>query len=37
MLPLVGVDYSDLPPLKGVILSTGHHQLDVSVDMKRID
>lgn len=32
-----GRDYSDLPPLKGVILSTGHHQLDVSVDVRRLD
>jgi transglutaminase-like putative cysteine protease len=32
-----GRDYSDLPPLKGVILSTGRHQLDVSVDVKRMD
>jgi transglutaminase-like putative cysteine protease len=32
-----GRDYSDLSPLKGVILSIGGHQLEVSVDVKRID
>jgi len=32
-----GRDYSDLPPLKGVILSIGSHQLEVSVDVKRLD
>jgi transglutaminase-like putative cysteine protease len=32
-----GRDYADLAPLKGVILSTGTHQLDVSVDVKRLD
>ena len=32
-----GRDYADLAPLKGVILSIGTHQLDVSVDVKRLD
>jgi transglutaminase-like putative cysteine protease len=32
-----GRDYTDLPPLKGVILSIGSHQLDVSVDVRRLD
>ncbi|MBS1600435.1 MAG: transglutaminase family protein [Bacteroidetes bacterium] len=32
-----GRDYADLPPLKGVILSTGSHKLDVSVDVRRLD
>lgn len=31
-----GRDYSDITPLKGVILSSGPHKLDVSVDVKRI-
>jgi transglutaminase-like putative cysteine protease len=29
-------DYFDIAPLKGVILSSGSHQLSVSVDMRRI-
>lgn len=29
-----GRDYSDITPLKGVILSSGAHQLEVSVDMR---
>jgi len=32
-----GRDYSDIPPLKGVILSIGRHQLNVTVDVKRLD
>ncbi|ULQ51926.1 transglutaminase family protein [Flavihumibacter fluvii] len=32
-----GRDYSDITPLKGVILSSGHHQLRVLVDVKRLD
>jgi transglutaminase-like putative cysteine protease len=32
-----GRDYFDIAPLKGVILSSGSHELSVSVDMKRID
>ena len=32
-----GRDYADITPLKGVILSSGQHKLDVSVDVKRID
>ena len=32
-----GRDYADVPPLKGVIFSSGHHQLNVSVDVARID
>ena len=32
-----GRDYSDIAPLKGVILSTGRHQLCVTVDVKRLD
>jgi transglutaminase-like putative cysteine protease len=31
-----GRDYSDITPLKGVILSSGPHKLDVSVDVRRI-
>ncbi len=31
-----GRDYFDITPLKGVILSSGMHKLDVSVDMKRV-
>ena len=31
-----GRDYADVTPLKGVILSSGPHQLHVSVDVKRI-
>jgi len=29
-------DYFDIAPLKGVILSSGSHQLSVSVDMRRV-
>jgi transglutaminase-like putative cysteine protease len=29
-------DYFDIAPLKGVVLSSGSHQLSVSVDMRRI-
>jgi transglutaminase-like putative cysteine protease len=32
-----GRDYGDVTPLKGVILSSGTHQLSVSVDVKRIN
>ncbi len=32
-----GRDYSDIPPLKGVVLSTGRHHLQVTVDVKRLD
>ena len=32
-----GRDYTDIPPLKGVILSIGGHQLNVTVDVKRLD
>jgi transglutaminase-like putative cysteine protease len=32
-----GRDYADIPPLKGVILSIGRHQLNVTVDVKRLD
>jgi transglutaminase-like putative cysteine protease len=32
-----GRDYTDITPLKGVILSSGPHQLHVSVDVRRID
>jgi len=32
-----GRDYADVTPLKGVILSSGPHQLHVSVDVRRID
>lgn len=32
-----GRDYSDITPLKGVILSSGHHQMKVLVDVKRLD
>ncbi|MBZ5857532.1 transglutaminase family protein [Flavihumibacter profundi] len=32
-----GRDYTDITPLKGVILSSGHHQLRVLVDVKRLD
>ncbi|MFT4023089.1 MAG: transglutaminase family protein [Flavihumibacter sp.] len=31
-----GRDYADVPPLKGVILSAGPHQLEVSVDVRRV-
>ncbi len=30
-----GRDYSDIAPLKGIILSSGKHELKVSVDVKR--
>jgi transglutaminase-like putative cysteine protease len=30
-----GRDYADVPPMKGVILSSGSHTLDVSVDVRR--
>ena len=32
-----GRDYADIAPLKGVILSSGQHKLNVSVDVKRVD
>ena len=32
-----GRDYADISPLKGVILSSGAHQLSVSVDVRRIN
>ncbi len=32
-----GRDYADVTPLKGVILSSGPHKLDVSVDVKRVN
>ena len=31
-----GRDYSDITPLKGIIMSSGRHELHVSVDVKRI-
>jgi len=31
-----GRDYADVAPLKGVILSSGAHKLDVTVDVKRV-
>jgi transglutaminase-like putative cysteine protease len=31
-----GRDYSDITPLKGIILSSGKHKLSVSVDVRRI-
>ncbi|MFT3946015.1 MAG: transglutaminase family protein [Agriterribacter sp.] len=31
-----GRDYTDVTPLKGVILSSGKHKLDVAVDVKRM-
>lgn len=31
-----GRDYADIAPLKGVILSSGPHQLTVSVDVRRV-
>lgn len=31
-----GRDYADITPLKGVILSSGKHKPDVSVDVKRV-
>jgi transglutaminase-like putative cysteine protease len=31
-----GRDYADIAPLKGVVLSSGSHQLSVSVDVRRI-
>lgn len=31
-----GRDYTDVTPLKGVILSSGPHQLQVSVDVRRV-
>ncbi len=31
-----GRDYTDICPLKGVILSSGPHELQVSVDMRRV-
>jgi transglutaminase-like putative cysteine protease len=30
-----GRDYSDVAPMKGIILSSGTHKLAVSVDVKR--
>ncbi len=32
-----GRDYSDITPLKGVILSSGDHELSVSVDVRRVN
>ena len=32
-----GRDYTDITPLKGVILSSGQHQMQVLVDVKRLD
>jgi transglutaminase-like putative cysteine protease len=32
-----GRDYTDITPLKGVILSSGQHQMRVLVDVKRLD
>ena len=32
-----GRDYADVTPLKGVILSSGPHKLDVIVDVKRVN
>ncbi len=32
-----GRDYTDITPLKGVILSSGQHELRVLVDVKRLD
>jgi transglutaminase-like putative cysteine protease len=32
-----GRDYADVSPLKGVILSIGRHQLNVTVDVRRLD
>ena len=31
-----GRDYADIAPLEGIILSSGSHELTVSVDVKRI-
>ena len=31
-----GRDYADITPLKGIILSSGGHKLDVSVDVRRV-
>ena len=31
-----GRDYSDIAPMKGVILSSGSHGLSVSVDVRRL-
>ena len=31
-----GRDYSDVPPLKGIIFGGGEHTLEVSVDVNRI-
>lgn len=31
-----GRDYADITPLKGVIVSSGAHKLDVSVDVRRV-
>lgn len=31
-----GRDYADITPLKGIILSSGAHKLDVSVDVRRM-
>jgi transglutaminase-like putative cysteine protease len=30
-----GRDYADIAPLKGIILSSGSHELKVAVDVKR--
>jgi transglutaminase-like putative cysteine protease len=32
-----GRDYSDIAPLRGIIVSSGHHELSVAVDMRRIE
>lgn len=32
-----GRDYADITPLKGVMMSSGHHWLKVSVDVKRLE
>jgi transglutaminase-like putative cysteine protease len=32
-----GRDYADIAPMKGVILSSGSHQLSVSVDVRRVN
>ncbi|MDO6435663.1 transglutaminase family protein [Flavitalea sp. BT771] len=31
-----GRDYADIAPMKGIIISSGHHGLSVSVDVKRL-
>ena len=32
-----GRDYADIAPLKGIILSSRPHKLNVSVDVRRVD